>query len=252
MIVWIAGWPHCGSTLLRTFLRDTFGIASYSKYPEPKLQFAFGKESDAWAEWYHKEPDAALAELDGRDEWYGIKTHDWPTDDRPAIYIARDGRDAIGSLAAFWDVPLLPLLKDLVIQRDHWIAGIRKGMRQEFGSWSTHYRVWDPRIRERTKLVWFSDILDYPEDVRLGLSQFLKKEPTGTWVDRFDEYKEQWPRMYDDKDSEHRGAMGAEMLDLFWRLHGPVMVELGFADRYNITSHESPGAGPETMYGEGE
>ena len=43
MITWIAGWPQCGSTLLRQILQECFGVLTVSKYAEPQLDYLFGK-----------------------------------------------------------------------------------------------------------------------------------------------------------------------------------------------------------------
>lgn len=249
MIVWIAGWPHCGSTLLRTFLRDTFGMKVYSIYPEPALQFAFGPESDAWAARYTADREAALAELDEADEWYAVKTHGWPTDDRRAIYIARDGRDAIGSLSRFWDVPASALLCDVSVRANTEMAGILKHQRTLFfGSWSSHFLAWDIENRPNGYMTQFGQILKDPELETGLIGEFLKIKPTGTWIDRFDEYQAKWPKLYDDKNDERRGDMSPELEGLFWRLHGPVMQHLGFAESYATTSNASQA--PEHIWGD--
>lgn len=201
----------------------------FSKYPEPGLQFAFGPKSDAWAGRYTKEPEAALAELDEADEWYALKTHEWPTDDRPAIYIARDGRDAIGSLSRFWGVPVPSLLDAVSVRHEHRICGMLAGVGgASFGSWSSHFLAWDIENRPNGLLVKFEDILSRPEEIAYDLSIAFGWERTGQWVDRFDEHKDQWRELFDDKNDEHRHSMAPEVEAMFWRLHGPVMRHLGF------------------------
>ncbi len=229
-VVWIAGWPHCGSTLMRTFLRDTFDMRCVSTYPEPGLAFAF-PDSDAWAAKYAKDRDAALAELDEAEEWVGVKTHEFPQDDRPAIYVARDGRDAIGSLSRFWDLPASSLLGDVAVRRDTFICDvIQHRQLMAFGTWSSNYLAWDILRRPNGHLLRFGDILAEPDKVRGVLAAFMGIEPTGRWVDRFEEYQAKWPKMYDDKDDEHRHSMDPEVEAMFWRLHGPVMKHLGFGE----------------------
>ena len=215
MIVWVAGWPHCGSTLLRTFLKDVFGLESYSKYKETELQFLFGDASLYFS--HHWGPKLYVRTL-GMEGWQPVKTHEFPFDGCPSLYVVRDGRDACASLARFWQLPV----RDVILG-ENTITSNRK-----FGTWSTHYHAWNPKARSNCALIRFDEILSTPEVVADRIAALLNLPIVGTFVDRFDDHKDQWPRMYDDKNDELRSTIQGEDLDLFWRVNGPVMRELGY------------------------
>lgn len=226
-LIWLAGWPHCGSTLLRTFIRDTFGLRCYSKYTEPELAFAFGPESVEFSQdWPQSREMARQSE-----EPILVKTHELPPDEGPVIYVARDGRDAIASLARFWGCSLAPLIFEAWQHDERRRPGCGVVLRAFYGNWSTHFHAWNPLQHPQALVIRFPDILAEPEQTRLRLAQFLGRPPTGDWHDHFAEYQERWPAMYDDHHDELRGMMQGELLGLFWRVHGEVMRLLDFDER---------------------
>ena len=147
-----------------------------------------------------------------------IKTHEFPFDESPCIYLSRDGRDACASLARFWTMPL----REVILG----VNSMEKPI--DFGTWSTHYHAWNPQKRKNCLIVRFEDILQKSDEIARQLSEFLKLPIKGKFVDKFDEHKEKWPRMYDDKNDELRNEIQGEDLDLFWRVNGQVMTELGY------------------------
>jgi hypothetical protein len=94
--IYIASWPRSGNTLLRTYLRQCFGLRSTSVYPNDlggnrELEQIVGHVD------YRKPTGKHFID---RQPWHPIKTHElakyW--DETPTIYIRRDPRPACVSL----------------------------------------------------------------------------------------------------------------------------------------------------------
>ena len=96
MIIWLASYPRSGNTFFRALLKHVYDIAVYEPYPsDPALSAPF-KEIIG-----DGQLPLSLAEMSRRDDRYIVKTHDMPPDGHPAIYLVRDGRDALLSHAQF-------------------------------------------------------------------------------------------------------------------------------------------------------
>ncbi len=221
MICWLAGWPHCGSTLARNFLKDVFGLLSVSMYYEPKLASLFGPEAEIYgASWglplYAESRDAGRRVI--------IKTHDFPFDASPCIYVVRDGRDACASLAKFWKMSVARAIRG---ENPFMFTG-----RRNFGTWAAHYASWHPLSRPNTILVKFSDFINCPDGTANRLSAFLEQKQTGRFEDKFEELKKSkiYPELFDDQNAELRDTIPEHALEMFWRINGQVMKELGYID----------------------
>jgi hypothetical protein len=83
MIIWIASYPRSGNNYVREILRDVFRVETYSIYEGP-VEHQIDVETIRDAEGIHL-----------------VKTHELPTDNSPALYVVRDGRDALVSYAHF-------------------------------------------------------------------------------------------------------------------------------------------------------
>jgi hypothetical protein len=96
MIVWLASYPRSGNTFLRIVLHRLYGAPTYSVYDDddPVAQ-RLGPELVG----YRQRPKD-LRELADAAEMSFVKTHKRrKADDYAAIYLVRDGRDAIVSHA---------------------------------------------------------------------------------------------------------------------------------------------------------
>ena len=120
--VWLASYPRSGNTYLRSILWNCFGLKSGSVYPDRIRE-------DPVVSQHVGHYDGAVRGLFSAEfrRLPLIKTHEWPSDGRKAIYVVRNGRESCLSLWEFlrltgYDVPL-----------DDIIAG-----RHHFGSWSAH------------------------------------------------------------------------------------------------------------------
>lgn len=214
MILWIAGWPHCGSTLTREYIQEVFGINSYSKYPEEELVFRFGPESLKFSESWSAE---VYSQCRQSKKLFLIKTHEIPFDDSPAIYIQRDGRDAVVSLNKFW--------------AHNTIQEIMTGQFSPFTDWSTYYKAWEPRTRTNTVYVQFDEIINSPEVVTKRIVDAFGLKQTGEFDSgkAFQEGQKQWPRLFSGKGETWQKELKGHALEMFWKLHGDVMRECGYA-----------------------
>ena len=209
MIIWLAGWPHNGSTLCRQIIKDCLDITSVSKYNEPGLEQFFPGAQDFLKDWdgdhlrklqYYRETP----------ETYIVKTHEQPIDNAQAIFVVRDGRDAVSALSHFWRIPI----KDAIV-----------GQGCLFGSWSGYYWGWNPKVRPNTLLVKFEDMVTRPTDVAVMIGEFLGIEKKHNYVDHFEQDKKKYPQLFHDSSDVWQKRMSESDLDLFWKCHRSVMEE---------------------------
>ena len=156
-MVWLASYPRSGNTYLRILLWNCFGLRSASIYKDDlggniKLEEYVG----------HIEYDANNKILFPEGNIPLIKTHKHAIDDKPAIYIIRDGRAACVSLWE-WCFKSIPL--DEIISGQH-----------KWGSWSSHLQSWDPWNRPNTLLLKYEDMLNDLPTTLNSISNFLERE----------------------------------------------------------------------------
>jgi hypothetical protein len=96
VIVWLASYPRSGNTFLRIVLHRLYGVPTYSVYEDddPVAQ-RIGPDLVG----YRPRPADREVMTDGP-EVHFVKTHKRrKADGHPAIYLVRDGRDAVASAA---------------------------------------------------------------------------------------------------------------------------------------------------------
>lgn len=99
MLVWLASYPRSGNTFLRILLNRLYGFTTTTGYDDndPVAQMV-GPAFVGYEPRKH-----ALQEIVEQPEMTFVKTHRQPhrveCGDQPAIYVVRDGRDAIVSFA---------------------------------------------------------------------------------------------------------------------------------------------------------
>ncbi len=97
MILWIASYPRSGNTFLRVVLKAAFGLPSDSLYAEKSDITGLMREVREGLV-----PGRSLSDMAHSADLCCVKTHDLPGDDDfPAIYVVRDGRDALVSYAHY-------------------------------------------------------------------------------------------------------------------------------------------------------
>src|SRR5579862_1358643 len=217
--VWIASYPRSGNTFLRIILESVFRLPTYSIY------FVEGEaHTDPSAEALDEAPKLPRdwRETLGRAEVSNpvlIKTHDAPEDEAPAIFIARDGAAAIHSYFHYHRKYAFeqPSLTEV-------IAGAC-----QFGSWSDHYRAWQPKTRPNTLLLRYDELVCQPELAISQLAQFLSLKPEQTRLPAFEELQKRLPAFFRrGQNTDYLSEWSPAHLALFNALHAPVMEDLGF------------------------
>ncbi len=215
MIIWLASYPRSGNSYTRVLLENIYGLPKYALY-----------DTKTTSSVRDLLPAFAISP-----EIHVVKTHELPEEDYPAIYLLRDGRDAIVSYTHF----LLTNVQKIPIE--HQAPYFEKTMRTVikgqagFGRWSTHVEAWTTR-KSQTAILRYEDLITRPVEcireaivkLHLNLTEIGKINlPT------FDELKQKEPNDY------RRGQIGSwqdEMPErlrrLFWRYHGKTMIRQGY------------------------
>jgi hypothetical protein len=216
--VWIASYPRSGNTFLRIILENSFHLPSYSVYYQEG-----DKHLDPSTEALEKAPrlPANWNELvsAGRGPLVPIKTHGPPSDDAPAIFIARDGRAAVDSYFHYHKKFAFeqPSLTEM-------IAGVC-----QFGSWSEHYWTWRPKTRPNTLLLRYEELVTKPEVIIAQVADFLKLKPDAASLPNFAELQKRSPKFFRrGQNTDYLSEWTASQMSLFNRLHASAMQDLGF------------------------
>lgn len=228
MIVWLASFPRSGNTLFRMLLRHKCGITTYSVYDDPLFRQLQAEEAVG-----HAALPASLMELDAERTVYFVKTHDLPPDNRPTIYLVRDGRDALVSYAryllSFEKPPPSWMRLSKMAARCAFRSTLKEVITSDNhrGGWSRNVREWTYGRRSgMTFPVRYEDLVAEPDRL---LSQALDAVGvsigySGGVVPSFDELHAQWPEFF------RRGMVGSwrdemppDLHGLFWRRHGEAM-----------------------------
>src|SRR6266480_3811351 len=142
MIVWLASYPRSGNTFFRILLHHICEYQTYSIYDDPVLRELGAEETVG-------QPDKPvdLDALRSSSEVHFVKTHELRNDEQRAIYIVRDGRDAVVSHARF--------LADFQAKRNPVNAVLSRLMPKYYfrkllvdlitrprGGWTDHVRSW--------------------------------------------------------------------------------------------------------------
>ncbi len=227
MDCWIASFPRSGNTYFRNILYYVYGI-----------------ESSTW----HKE---TVYPVDENYESYRfVKTHLLPGDlipddpNIPAIYLVRDGRDAVVSIAHH--------RSDLVMPGSDFNLNLQEailaGEGSFFGGWSKNAEEWFQRAN---LIIRFEDLISDPVSVFKRVEKLITL-PTANWnnLPSFKELKSGKPKyggiskiadpkfnpdefaekfFRKGKSGGWKEEMSPFFQDLFWSFHGDTMERLGYA-----------------------
>ncbi len=220
MIVWLASYPRSGNSLVRTILRQSFGLFSYSMYNDVHdLGASKDRARLVGHVSYSMSWDRFYQIASAKRRYVFVKTHDPPFDDAPAIYIVRDGRSAIVSYRHYFNtfgnrqVSLL----DVVLGDTH------------FGSWSEHIERWKPERRAGTLLLRYEDIVADPDAAVAAIADRFGISALKPFRNPFDHQRQEFPEFF------RRGRTDPELkefdrtaVQLFSCLHGAMMSRLGY------------------------
>jgi len=236
MIVWLSSYPRSGNTLLRTAIHHVYGVNTRDLY-FPDADPTWSAEMMQAASKVGFESMSSIEELDSSDEVCFVKTHELPTDVNPAIYVIRDGRDALISYAHF----ILTTERGFKSGDDseEYKSEFRATLwnlvtlNQSYGGWSEHILRWSCR-HATTAVVRYEDMLHDPVGTiessikRLGLSSTLTKK-----TDSFSADKERLtlPQHFrKGQIGSFRQEMPPDIEREFWKQHGEVMRLMGYRD----------------------
>jgi hypothetical protein len=222
MIVWLASYPRSGNTLLRTLLKDSFGLQTHSAYDDKSdigdnlaLASRIGHQ-------LHGLPQSEFirtAQESG--STYYVKTHDLPSDRARAIYVVRDGRAAVVSYQHYLksfasnEVPLVELLLGF----------------DQFVSWSEHVESWMEGRSDETLLLHYEALVADPEGAMTQVAEHLGLGAPRPARADFAELNALSPNFFRKGDNEANiNELGSEEENLFWLLHGPTMQKLGYVE----------------------
>jgi hypothetical protein len=224
MLIWLASYPRSGNTFFRVLAKHVYGLSSYEIYDwsdrisPPLEEFTGGTLAPM-----------TPAEMAASDRVYLVKTHDPPQEDFPAIYLVRDGRDALVSHAHF------VLEYDYRLPRDP--DRVRETLRtlivgeHSFGGWTRNVLEWTQRSK-RTVVVRFEDLVAHPlAELRRAVAAVNLELPEQR-TDNLPTFNDLNARL---PDFIRRGRVGGwrdempdDLHELFWAHHGAAMRQLGY------------------------
>lgn len=222
-VVWLASFPRSGNTFFRILLKELSGIETYSIHDD-RLSQRIGLAGTVG----HR-PLASLPSSPASTPSF-VKTHRVPDDTEPAIYLVRDGRDALVSYAryrvAYRSKP------GRARSVDSELRDLIEGL-GPFGKWASHVFAWTrDRRGGTTTLVRFEDLIARPVEV---LRDALAETDTGLEVleagtiPTFEELHDRWPDFFRKGEAgTWRTEMSEEIQDLFWATNGDAMTYLGY------------------------
>ncbi|MEM8585649.1 MAG: glycosyltransferase, partial [Bacteroidota bacterium] len=221
-MIWLASFPRSGNTFFRNVLYEVYGLSSSTYHKDPQRVH---------------DPDFASAPV--------VKTHLLPVQlpeslqNKPSVYIVRDGRDSLVSIAHH--------RKDIVAPGTDFYNNVIEATLAQggsfFGGWSENVNQWtakadiiirfedlikDP-INELEKL---RAIMDLPEpDLRklpnFKTLKFGKPRYGGGQGQKFDTARAQ-KHFRRGKAGGWRDELPTELEKLVWRVHGPTLEKWGY------------------------
>lgn len=236
MIVWLASYPRSGNTFFRILLNNVYGVKTFSVHDDPLLE----QIGVADIVGHEKLPDDINA-LRESSETHFVKTHRLPEpgDVSPAVYIIRDGRDALVSHAKY----VLSFQKKKTVLKsvaaalgyDDFPRTLRKLIVEEprYGGWGGHARKWlDQRGEAPAAVARYEDLLEAPQrEVERSLTEVgVRLEAlTDGKVPDFAALQARSPEFFrKGKTGSWREEMPPELQELFLIEHGDVMRRFGY------------------------
>lgn len=214
MKCWLASFPRYGNTFFRNILFYVYGVKSSSCH------------------WSTKK--SALKSFDRYDV---VKAHLLPDElvpgnpDIPAIYLVRDARDSLLSLAHH--------RSDIVLQVSDFSTNLYEAtvawQNSFFGGWSYNVNSW---LESASGVIRFEDLIRDEKAVFKQVEQVIPL-PKANWenLPSFKEMKFGNPRYHGQvlkkffrkgKSGSWKYEMSQEKLELFWHFHGDTMERLGY------------------------
>jgi hypothetical protein len=227
MSVLLASYPRSGNTFFRIVMNCLYDVKSAEGY-----DFVAGAESRAEGnqpEFLRVIGQTSASEIARTGDLGFVKTHELPEgeDQRPAVYLLRDGRDVCVSYAHF----ALAYHPDQLPSREFAdVLRLLIGSKDHFGGWSRHVEAWTSRSAP-TAVVRFEELSADPAGVAASACRTLDlpvPEAAGT-LPGFEELKILQPDFFrKGRIGSWKEEMPPDLEELFWSLHGDVMIRHGY------------------------
>lgn len=221
MIIWLASYPRSGNTFFRLLLKHSYGLPTYSVYPEGDLTGAEANTEMSFEDMV-KAPDI-----------YFVKTHELPEEDYPAVYLVRDGRDALTSYAHYILQYVYRIPKDEQPKQYDETLRMLIDTGYLYGEWNEHVLGWTGRST-RTAVVKFEDLINAPiESVQNAMVDvgYQLEEIQAASVPSFSELHEKVPEFFrKGQIGSWREEMREDLHNLFWNRNADAMSRMGYGD----------------------
>jgi len=153
-------------------------------------------------------------------EVFLVKTHNYPIDAQPFIYIVRDGRSSVQSYRKFHRSfnQIDKSLVSIILGNDH------------YGDWSSHYDQWNNRDVKRL-LLRFEDLIDITDEQLAEIAGFIcYKKKINKWVNPVQELQSYEPHFFNEKNQGFKPSKEwTPAIDyIFNKLHHQLMADLQY------------------------
>lgn len=235
MIIWLASYPRSGNTLLRTMIKQTMGVRSYSdEFEESNNNVLTAKTLDITGKIISKgDWPTFYAAATKSEKVFLVKTHHLPRDSQPAIYVVRDGRKALVSYSRFHEsfTPSpFPSLLQLILGLDY------------YGSWSDHIDAWVHR--ENTLIIKYEELLNPTAELIIKLATHIgHTDRIFDWRNPFDELKVEDPKFFREGTTAwlNDDAWTPAIEKVFIRLHGQQLTNLNYSTATEVMRSDNFG-----------
>lgn len=233
MIIWLASYPRSGNTYFRILLKQYYKLETESLYEFQHLS----PDDVAPRLGLISEPAPNLEVLLQHEDYHIVKTHEMSSDDHPAVYVVRDGRDALVSHTHYH------LAYDLKLPTEEQQARFEDTLRMlietdvSFGGWSNNVNAWMSRSAP-TVIVKYESLIRHPlATVQKAMTTLQYPLPPliSQHTPAFSELKHIEPKFFrKGKAGSWREEMSPVLHELFWEKHGTTMHNLGYQRGQNI------------------
>lgn len=236
MLAWLASYPRSGNTFLRIVMGHLYGVASHNDSEASELLGQGAVTSitprEITRQYVDDPPIATLGEVVDSSQLFLAKTHCLPqSDSLPAIYLIRDGRDALLSYAHFvlrYERQQQAFDSQLFRQT---LYNLIHEERSPFGTWARNVESWSRR--PHTVVIRFEDLIAQPIRCATRIIEKLGWNPPTRSVEppTFDDLHSRFPDFF------RRGQPGAwrtdfpaDLLEAFTLRCRDTLARLGYAE----------------------
>jgi hypothetical protein len=219
-VTWLASYPRSGNTLLRTILKNCFGLSSQSVYADseftnPELAGIVGHEEVG------DDPRGFVANARAEGRRLYVKTHEMPPRrPMPAIYVVRDGRSAVVSHYHY--------MREIQGQE----LTLRDVISGRMGPlWSVHVRAWALEPRQNRLVVRYEKLAAGDPDTLKRIAVFIGRPAQRPLDIEFARLNAMMPAFFRrGSDAANIAEMTRDDAALFERVQGDALHALGYAE----------------------